>query len=127
MTLLLINLSKTSKFRVSVRSYMNIEMPSGDAIVGDSSFVLVIKKTVAWVGRKTFETTTQREEYHLTPKDGYLQSQTMVLNGSPLELSEDGSIPELNPILVDVNVPLYIAPLSIAFVAFPNLEAPACR
>lgn len=127
MTLLLINLSKTTKFRVSVRNSRNIEMPIIDSIVSDSSFVRVLKKTVAWVGRKALETATQREEYHLTPKDGYLQSQTMVLNGSPLELSDDGNIPTLNPTLVDAYSPIYMAPLSIAFISFPNFEAPACR
>lgn len=126
-TLLLINLSKTTKFRVSVRNSRNIEMQIIDTIVSDSSFVRVLKKTVAWVGRKALETTTQREEYHLTPKDGYLQSQTMVLNGSPLELSDDGNIPTLNPTLVDAYSPIYMAPLSISFISFPNFEAPACR
>lgn len=126
-TLLLINLSKDIKFNVTVRNNMNIEMPIRDGTGRGHSLVLVLKNTVAWVGRKALEQAAQREEYHLTPKDGYLQSQTMVLNGTPLEISEDGVIPLLDPVLVDVNLPVSISPLSIAFITLPNFEAPACR
>lgn len=78
----MINLSKTTSFHVSVQDYMNIEIPIRDTVVKDTgSFVHVLKKRVSWVGRKALEVTTQREEYHLRPKDGYLQRQTMLLNG----------------------------------------------
>ena len=86
-----------------------------------------IKKTVSWVGNKASDLSISREEYHLTPKDGFLQSQTMVLNDIPLELTEDGNIPPLNPVLNDVKSPIVIAPLSIAFIVFPNFEAPTCK
>lgn len=106
---------------------MNIEMHIQKTIRRHGSFVHVLKKTVVWVGRKAQEQAVQREEYHLTPKDRYLQSQTMVLNGRPLELSSDGSIPTLDPVLVDVQLPISVAPLSIAFTVLPHFEAPACR
>ncbi|RWR77247.1 Glycoside hydrolase [Cinnamomum micranthum f. kanehirae] len=126
-TLLLINLSNRTEFLVTVRNNMNIDTHIEMKMRRDDSFSYVLKKTVAWVGRKTMEQAAQREEYHLTPKDGYLQSQTMVLNGRPLELSADGSIPTLDPVLADVQLPISVAPLSIAFVAFPKFEAPVCR
>nr|ABK93116.1 unknown [Populus trichocarpa] len=50
----------------------------------------------------------------------------MVLNGIPLELTEDENIPSLDPVRLDVNSPLYINPLSISFIVFPNFDAPAC-
>ncbi|KAJ4713128.1 Heparanase-like protein [Melia azedarach] len=103
-TLLLINLSNQTDYIVSVQN----------------------KKAVAWVGGKASDEHLTREEYHLTPKDGHLQSQTMVLNGNPVELTEDKSIPRLDPVHVNVNSPISIAPLSIAFVVFPNFDAPAC-
>jgi len=67
-----------------------------------------------------------REEYHLTPKDGVLQSKITLLNGTPLELTKDREIPDLKPARVDVDTPLTIAPLSIKFVVFPNFDAPVC-
>ncbi|KAK9947473.1 hypothetical protein M0R45_003097 [Rubus argutus] len=40
---------------------------------------------------------TEREEYHLTPKDGNIQSQTMLLNGNALNLDSSGNIPNIEP------------------------------
>lgn len=123
-TALFINLSNQTRFVVSVRNTLTVEVRK---IYKRSSFMQGIKRTVSWVGNKASDLSISREEYHLTPKDGYLQSQTMILNGVPLELTEDGSIPQLNPVLVDVNSPILIAPLSIAFIVFPNFEAPTCK
>lgn len=122
-TALFINLSNQTRFVVSVRNSLTIKLRR---VHKGSSFMQGIKKTVSWVGNKASDLSISREEYHLTPKDGYLQSQTMVLNGTPLELTADGDIPNLNPILRDVNTPIHMDPLSIAFVVFPNFDAPAC-
>ncbi|KAK8925839.1 Heparanase-like protein 3 [Platanthera zijinensis] len=67
-----------------------------------------------------------REEYHLTAEAGNLQSQTMLLNGEPLNVNSDGSIPVLTPNEVDGSQPIKLAPLSIVFALFPYLHAPAC-
>jgi len=91
------------------------------------SFTDRVKKLVSWVGSKASDGQFQREEYHLTPKDGNLHSQTVMLNGKLLKISEVGDIPSLEPVLVSVNSPLYISPLSIAFIVFPNFDAPACN
>ncbi|KAL2319971.1 hypothetical protein Fmac_028940 [Flemingia macrophylla] len=40
---------------------------------------------------------TMREEYHLTPKDGNIQSDVVLLNGNPLQLTKSLDIPEMKP------------------------------
>ena len=81
--------------------------------------------SVSWLARKP-PSNTKREEYHLTAKDGDLQSKTMLLNGVPLELGDAGSIPAMDPVLVAVDSPVHLAPTSIAFVVLPKFEAKAC-
>nr|XP_010936349.1 heparanase-like protein 1 isoform X2 [Elaeis guineensis] len=125
-SVLLINLSNTTKSIVTVQNDINVNLGEKDGIQKDSYFVHGLKKTVSWLGRKPLDGSQKREEYHLTAKDGNHQSQTMLLNGSPLELTEDGGIPALNPAYVSVNSPIKMAPMSIAFVVFPNFEARAC-
>ncbi|TYH51876.1 hypothetical protein ES332_D10G311000v1 [Gossypium tomentosum] len=68
----------------------------------------------------------KREEYHLTPKDGNILSSIVLLNGTPLELSDSLEIPELKPKLVDGLKPISIATHSIAFVTIRDFNAPAC-
>lgn len=126
-TVLLINLSNQTDYTATVQNSMNMNLVvRGRDINRESPLMRRLKKTVSWVGDKSSEEPLFREEYHLTPKDSYLQSQTMVLNGIPLELTKDGGIPRLNPVYVEVNSPIYISPLSIAFIVFPNFDAPAC-
>jgi heparanase len=92
----------------------------------DDFFLHSLKRTVLWVGNKASDGSDVREEYHLTAKDDNQHSRTMLLNGNPLELIE-GEMPTLHPVLVPVNSPIFVAPLSIAFVVFPNFEAKACN
>ncbi|KAJ7978480.1 Heparanase-like protein [Quillaja saponaria] len=126
LTLLLINLSNQTGFIINIENSMNLnKRAEANSIRRENSFFSSLKKTVSWIGSKASDVSL-REEYHLTPKDGYLQSRTMVLNGIPLELTSDGEIPELDPVLNEVKSPLYIAPLSIAFIVLPNFDAPAC-
>ncbi|XP_061991211.1 heparanase-like protein 3 [Rosa rugosa] len=70
---------------------------------------------------------TEREEYHLTPKDGNIQSQTMLLNGNALNLDSSGNIPTLEPVFVNSSQPIIVAPFSIVFVHIPYVVPPACR
>lgn len=105
---------------------MNIDLDEKISIKKAKSFVRVIKRTVSWIGKKASYDAEMREEYHLMAKDGYHQSKTMLLNGTPLEIAEDGGIPPLNPSLVAVNSPLSVAPMSIVFVVLPKFEARAC-
>uniref|UniRef100_A0A1D1Z3K1 Heparanase-like protein 1 n=1 Tax=Anthurium amnicola TaxID=1678845 RepID=A0A1D1Z3K1_9ARAE len=125
-TLLLINLSNNTEFSVTVRNDMNVFLAEGSGIQRDNAIMHGLKKTVSWVGRKTSEVDAKREEYHLTAKDGYHRSKTMLLNGNPLELTENGNIPDMDPILVSLSLPIGIMPLSIAFIVFPEFEARAC-
>ncbi|KAL4571436.1 hypothetical protein LXL04_018195 [Taraxacum kok-saghyz] len=99
MTLLLINLDKTTTFNVNLL-LNEIQMVRG--------------------GSRT------REEYHLTAKDGNLHSQTMVLNGKDLVLNPEGDIPPLEPLYVGSLKPIVVAPYSIVFAHIPNLTLNAC-
>ncbi|KAL5988099.1 hypothetical protein ACLOJK_035862 [Asimina triloba] len=67
-----------------------------------------------------------REEYHLTPKDGDLHSQTMLLNGKLLAVDSNGEIPPLESVALDNTEPVNVAPLAIVFVHIPNVSLPAC-
>ncbi|ONM33166.1 Heparanase-like protein 1 [Zea mays] len=125
-TLLLLNLHRTMGFMVSVRNDLNVNLAEGQGIRRDSAFVHGLKRTVSWVGSKASDGFSKREEYHLSSKDGNPFARTMLLNGAPLELTEDGGIPSLYPVEVSVNSPIYVAPLTIAFVVFPDFEAEAC-
>lgn len=127
-TLLLINLSNETSFIAQVTNAMNKGLHLANKVLSrEVSFTDRVKKLVSWVGSNASDGRLQREEYHLTPKDGNLHSQTVMLNGKPLEISEVGDIPSLEPVLGSVNSPLYISPLSIAFIVFPNFDAPACQ
>lgn len=125
-TLLLINLSNQTDFIIGVQNSMDMRLTVEENISGENSFMRGLKRSVSWVGSRASDEPMYREEYHLTAKDGNLRSRTMVLNGIPLELTEDENIPNLEPVRLDVNSPLYINPLSISFIVFPNFDAPAC-
>ncbi|CAN6245728.1 unnamed protein product [Urochloa humidicola] len=68
-----------------------------------------------------------REEYHLTPKDGNLQSQRVLLNGNVLATDANGDIPKLEPVQVEGTQPITVGPYSIVFAHIPSFYAPACR
>lgn len=125
--LLLLNLNRNMGFMVSVRNDLNVDLAEGQGIRRDNSFVHGLKRTVSWVGSKASDGLAKREEYHLTAQDGNPFARTMLLNGVPLELTADDDIPPFYPVQVSVNSPIYVAPLSIAFIAFPDFEAKACE
>ncbi|KAK6151686.1 hypothetical protein DH2020_014321 [Rehmannia glutinosa] len=69
-----------------------------------------------------------REEYHLTPSDGNIQSQTVLLNRKQLTVDpSSGLIPALEPVRVNSSEPITVAPYSIVFVRMPYVAIPACR
>ncbi|KAE8718951.1 Heparanase-like protein 3 [Hibiscus syriacus] len=69
----------------------------------------------------------RREEYHLTAKDGNLQSQTILLNGNVLSVNSSEIIPPLRPLHVISAKPIMVPPLSIVFVRMPGVIVPACK
>ncbi|XP_027098528.1 heparanase-like protein 2 [Coffea arabica] len=73
-----------------------------------------------------FEVGQQREEYHLTPKDGNIQSDVLLLNGTPLKLTEASDIPALEPQIVDASKPITVVPHSFVFVNLRGFNAPVC-
>ncbi|CAN1151935.1 Heparanase-like protein 2 [Linum perenne] len=124
-TLLLINLSNNTDFTVNVRSSSNSELTLQESIHGSNSFMNSIKRSILWIGSEASDESLSREEYHLSPKDGNLQSQTTVLNGIPVQLTEEGDLPKLEPVHTSLSSPLFISSLSIAFIVLPNFDAPA--
>lgn len=127
-TLLLINLSNLTDFRISIQTTMNtILSGKEESNKRKKSLTHDLKKTVSWIGGKASDEELSREEYHLTPKDGDIRSKTMLLNGTPLELTDGGDIPNFAPVLVDVNSAISVAPLSIKFILLPNFSAPGCK
>ncbi|KAF8005706.1 hypothetical protein BT93_K0097 [Corymbia citriodora subsp. variegata] len=125
-TLLLINFSNITSYTISVRSSKNFRLHIKRPINRESVFIRRMKETVSFVGLGSSDGQLLREEYHLTPKGGFLQSKITLLNGTPLVLTKDREIPDLKPDLIDVDKPLTIAPLSMKFVVFPNYDAPGC-
>ncbi|CAL5400453.1 unnamed protein product [Camellia sinensis] len=69
----------------------------------------------------------EREEYHLTAKDGNLHSQIMLLNGHILTVNSSGEMPPMEPVSVNSSEPITVAPFSIVFAHIPNVVVPACR
>lgn len=125
MTLLLLNLHNQMEYGVTV---INDEEPRVSGVKPDkrnSCFRNHVEKITSLVDEELIGSQS-REEYHLIPQGGDLRSRKMLLNGKPLELTEDGNIPELKPLIVDSSSPLSIPPLSIAFISFPNFKAQAC-
>ncbi|WVZ11464.1 hypothetical protein V8G54_015994 [Vigna mungo] len=100
-TVLLINMSNSTTFRVSLVNDMHTDKEGGSS-------------------------DAMREEYHLTPKDGNIQSEVVLLNGTPLKLTQSLDIPEMNPKLVDPSSTIKVKPDSIVFVHTKSFRAPAC-
>ncbi|XVF43098.1 hypothetical protein PTKIN_Ptkin02bG0012900 [Pterospermum kingtungense] len=67
-----------------------------------------------------------REEYHLTPLDGDIQSNFVLLNDVPLNPLDSVDIPAMDPKLVDASSPISVAPHSIVFVTIRDFNALAC-
>lgn len=66
-----------------------------------------------------------RKEYHLTAKDGKLDSHIVLLNGKELTVNSTGIIPSLDPIEVTLTSPIIVDPFSIVFVHIP-IHIQAC-
>ncbi|XP_051115611.1 heparanase-like protein 2 [Andrographis paniculata] len=127
--ILLINLNKKTTYYVDISSLNNIE-PSiiEQKGVEKGSFSHVIKRSILWIGNKVPVDDLYREEYHLTPSGGNLQSRTVLLNGRPLRPNQqNGAIPDLAPVLKDIKSRVKIDPLSIKFVVHPYIDAPGCK
>ncbi|XP_057949309.1 heparanase-like protein 2 [Malania oleifera] len=107
-TVILINMSNSTTFDISVTDDVNL-YPDRHELTEENS-----------------QEAQRREEYHLTPKDGNIQSDVVLLNGTPLVLTESLGIPTLNPKLVDPSKPITVVPDSIVFATLRNFKAPTC-
>ncbi|KAL0394293.1 UNVERIFIED_CONTAM: Heparanase-like protein 3 [Sesamum latifolium] len=112
-TLLLINLDNSTAVQVGL-SVENIVQQTRKT-----------KFTSIYKHHTKFE--MMREEYHLTPKDGDLHSQTMLLNGEIIYVNSSGIIPPLEPRRVNPSEPIIVAPFSILFARIPYIQLPACK
>jgi heparanase 1 len=119
-TLLLINLSNQTDFIISVYNHTNIKLKENEKRRGEIPFMRSLKEKVGSDGESLM-----REEYHLSLEDGNLRSQTSLLNGNPLNVS-NRKLPRLDPVFHEEHALIKVVPLSIAFIVIPNFEAPAC-
>ncbi|CAJ2648090.1 unnamed protein product [Trifolium pratense] len=113
-TVLIINMSK-STFNFSLVNDMNL-YPEDYTTEG----------SVQTSTSNSMDDKQMREEYHLTPKDGNIQSDVVLLNGTPLKLTESLDIPELKPVIISSSSPIKVGPQSIVFVNVKGFKAPAC-
>lgn len=67
-----------------------------------------------------------REEYHLTPEGGNIQSEVVLLNDTPLKLTKSLEIPNLNPAFASPLDPIKVAPDSFVFAVLRGFGAPPC-
>ncbi|OAE19140.1 hypothetical protein AXG93_2062s1510 [Marchantia polymorpha subsp. ruderalis] len=68
-----------------------------------------------------------RHEYHMSPADGNITSQVVLLNGQPLAVTSDGKIPRLLPVNKAPFEPISLKPLTYAYIVFPDVHASACE
>ena len=64
-----------------------------------------------------------REEYHLTPLAGDIQSNIILLNDIPLALTNSLHIPAMDPKLVDASTPIFVVAHSIVYVTIRDFHA----
>jgi heparanase 1 len=118
-TILLINLSNST-----VNVAINLLSPPKDETValGDKKLKYELIPQILKVSKPP----TSRSEYHLSAPYEDLHSQTVLLNGSPLEVTLSGDFPNLDPIVKDNSSPVSVAPLSIVFTTLPDAQVPIC-
>ena len=119
LTILLINLSNsTVNVAVNLLSHpKDVPMSHGNKI---SKHQLIPKKF------KVSKLSVTRWEYHLSAPYDDLHSQTVLLNGVPLEITLSGELPSLDPIVKENSSPVSVAPLSIVFVVLPDAQVSIC-
>ncbi|KAL4295683.1 hypothetical protein GQ457_12G024230 [Hibiscus cannabinus] len=124
--LLLINLDKrtTVQVKLAFNSTMTLQHKSGCRSLHQKH--MSYEKTIIQLPQMA-DAEIRREEYHLTAKDGNIQSRSMLLNGNILSVNSSGTIPPLEPLYANSTKPVTVAPLSIVFIHQPNVILPACK
>ncbi|CBI27258.3 unnamed protein product, partial [Vitis vinifera] len=102
-SMLIINMSNSTWFQVQVQNDMNLHPTASESNGGQ-----------------------EREEYHLTPQNGDIQSDKLLLNGNLLSLTEASDIPEMKPKLVDPSSAIVVAPDSFVYATLRDFKAPTC-
>ncbi|KAK8682982.1 hypothetical protein V6N13_039058 [Hibiscus sabdariffa] len=124
--LLLINLDKrtTVQVKLAFNSTMTLRHKPGSRSLHQKH--MSYEKTIIQLPQMV-DAEIRREEYHLTAKDGNIQSRSMLLNGNILSVNSSGIIPPLEPSYANSTKPVTVAPLSIVFIHLPNVILPACK
>ncbi|KAL4592335.1 hypothetical protein LXL04_005326 [Taraxacum kok-saghyz] len=121
LTLLLINLDK------SIKAEVGVLIENVTIIMATTPHLEPTQGTKASRNPKVDKRELfTRDEYHLTAKNGKLNSNTVLLNGKELSVNSTGIIPLLDPIRVKLESPIVVAPFSIVFVHIPTIHVPAC-
>ncbi|KAM0045778.1 putative glycosidase [Helianthus debilis subsp. tardiflorus] len=114
---------------------MTILLINLDGITKTEVGVTIENETIAVASKRQIKQTHSsklrnkeftREEYHLTAKDGKLNSHTVLLNGKELTINSTGIIPSLDPVEKNLGDPITVAPYSIVFVHIPRIHIQAC-
>ncbi|KAF5773431.1 putative glycosidase [Helianthus annuus] len=114
---------------------MTILLINLDGITKTEVGVTIENETIAVASKRQIKQTHSsklrnkeftREEYHLTAKDGNLNSHTVLLNGKELTVNSTGIIPSLDPVEANLRDPITVAPYSIVFVHIPGIHIQAC-
>ncbi|XVE85775.1 hypothetical protein DITRI_Ditri17bG0118100 [Diplodiscus trichospermus] len=115
-SLVLINLSKDLSYWVNLAHDLNLHL---------HSLRRNLKSAHGVRPNFDFEDYQNREEYHLTPKDGNIQSDVVLSNGTPLKLRDSSDIPNMNLKHVDGFAPISVAARSIVFATIRDFRAPS--
>ncbi|KAI8565661.1 hypothetical protein RHMOL_Rhmol03G0277700 [Rhododendron molle] len=119
-TLLLINLDNATTVQAKVAFQGSFTVPQKRKIHSNGKNIILLPGE-----NKIGE--MERDEYHLTAKDGDLHSQIMLLNGKILGLNSYGDIPPLESVTVNSSDPITVVPFSIVFAQIPDVVLPACK
>ncbi|XWS69651.1 hypothetical protein CRYUN_Cryun04dG0197400 [Craigia yunnanensis] len=114
-SLIFINLSKDSSFNVTLSNDENLH-----TMRRNLESAGVVRSNLEFRGYQN------REEYHLTPLGGDIQSDIVLLNDDPLVLTDSADIPAMDPKFVDASTPISVAAHSIVYVTIRDFHAPAC-
>ncbi|WVZ82273.1 hypothetical protein U9M48_029556 [Paspalum notatum var. saurae] len=127
-TLLLINLSGNTTTQVSVATQGAVAAHKHSARkhIGRKFRHVHVHDHAHGFAGSAVAAGAMRDEYHLTPKDGNLQSQVMLLNGKALATDPAGNIPRLEAVKVNAAQPIAVAPYSIVFTRISHFNVPAC-
>ncbi|KAJ7530445.1 hypothetical protein O6H91_14G004200 [Diphasiastrum complanatum] len=122
LAVVLINLSNTTQYNVE----LSLSISSAESENVSKHMTSVPENMNIDTQGAAVASYKQRLEYHLAAPGGNLHSQIVLLNGKPLQVAPNGTLPTLTPMTVDNSLPISVAPTSIVFAVVPAVIIPAC-